>query len=94
MTKLMLKGEEVDLSAALPLKVADWRALEKVGISIDSFTDENSKMTIEKMTQVALRILGKAGKDEAFVNDLSLDELTSVFAALGKKEAEPVNRPT
>jgi len=102
MTKLKLQGEEVDLTNALPLRVSDWRALEKRGISLDKFTsmvDDDGKVTvppIEDMVQVVIRVLMRAGKDEAFVDNLSLSELTQVFSLMGSKEVDPkaVDRPT
>lgn len=94
--KLKLNGEEVDVTSALPLRVADWRALEKHGISMETFTKEDVRPTFEQMAQVAIRVLGRAGKDEAFVDQLTLNELVTVFSAFGKKEADPgaVDRPT
>lgn len=94
--KLTLSGQEVDLTSALPLRVADWRALEKHGVTMETFTNEGVRPSFEQMVQVAIRVLGRAGKDETFVDQLTLNELVTVFSAFGKKEADPaeVNRPT
>jgi len=94
--KMMLNGQEVDFYNALPLKVKDWRALEKHGVTLEVFTSAEKPPTIEQMVQVAIRILHRAGKDEAFVDELTLNDLMSVFKLLGEKEADPaeVNRPT
>lgn len=94
--KIKLRNEEIDLNGALPLRVRDWRDLEKVGVSMDAFTAENPKVSVEVMAQIAIKILSKAGKDEAFVDGLSLSELASVFSSAMSKEADPaeVNRPT
>lgn len=94
--KIKLKGEELELNGALPLRVRDWRDLEKAGVSMDAFTGENPKVSVEVMAQVAIKILSKVGKDEAFIDSLSLGELASVFSAGLSREADPaeVNRPT
>jgi len=95
--KMVLNGQEVDFSNALPLKVKDWRALEKHGVTMDTFINAaETRPTMEQMVQVAIRILARVGKDEAFVDELSLNDLMAVFKLLAEKEADPaeVNRPT
>lgn len=49
-----LNGRKIDLSKAFPLKVADWRALSKLGITPDRLA---GKVDVEALCGYALFVL-------------------------------------
>lgn len=86
---LMLGGREVDLTKALPLKLRDWRKLEKDGITSKAI--EGGAM--EATFNLAFYILKKADPavTEDEVDDLTLTELKRVIEGVNE---ENVNRPS
>lgn len=91
--KVTLKGVEFDLTGALPLKVRDWRALEKQGIRL---SDGAGNLSIERAAVLAQYVLKKARPEVAddFVDDLTLPELMAVATEVPRVEAAAVDRPT
>ncbi len=88
--KLTIQGKEIDLGAALPLRVGDWRALQKAGVNAQQMADGG----IEHAALLAEHVLKKAGADVQ-VDNLSLDELGAIVNAVGSSEAkEKEDRPT
>jgi hypothetical protein len=91
--KVVLRGIEFELQEAVPLRVKDWRELEKRGVTPEKL---QKSTTVEDMAQIAIVVLRKLGREDAeqFVDEFSLGELTDVLVAMGKEEAKPVNYPT
>jgi hypothetical protein len=92
--KVTLKGVEFDFDGVLPLKVRDWRALEKLGIRLSDGADNIS--SIERAATLAQYVLKKSRPEiaESFVDDLTLEELMSVAGAVPRAEVAAVDRPT
>jgi hypothetical protein len=89
---IKLGNNEFDLSNVLPLKVRDWRALEKAGIRLG---DSESLGTVNSMAQMAQYILKKADDSIAddFVDDLTLDEIAKV-TSVATEPGQKIDRPT
>jgi len=92
--KVTLKGVEFDLDGVLPLKVRDWRALEKLGIRL-SDGGENVR-SIERSATLVQYVLKKARPDlaEDFVDDLTIEELMSIGGEVPRAEVAALDRPT
>ena len=84
--KVTLGIREIDLSKALPLKLRDWRILEKKGITAKTL--ENT--SIEAVAELVFLVLNKADGTVTMeeVDDLELDSDTfkQVIEAINKKK--------
>ena len=86
-----INGKEIDLSRVLPLKVKDWRELEKHGITVA----ELQKESIESFARFAKYCASK-GNDSIThddINQLELEELIAICNDFmpGKKDGEGTN---
>jgi hypothetical protein len=88
--KVMLNGREIDLTNAVPLKLRDWKALEKAGITVEKVTSGN----VEAMVALFYHILHKSDSSVTLdeVEDLSLDD-TVVLALIECMNQVRVDRP-
>lgn len=88
--KVEIKGKTLDLSLALPLKLRDWKRLEKQGVNSKQF-EEGALTAISLVTFYVLnKVDATITQDD--VDDLSLDDpiLQEVMKAVG---GEKVDRP-
>lgn len=83
---IMLGGREVDLNNALPLKLRDWRKLEKDGITSKAI--EGGAM--EATFKLAFYVLKKADPavTEDEVDDLTLPELKRIIEGVNKERTD------
>jgi hypothetical protein len=70
--KVVLNGRQIDLKDAVPLKLRDWKALEKMGVTVDKVTNGN----VEAMVALFYHILHKSDSSVTLeeVEDLTLDD--------------------
>lgn len=81
-----LNGRKIDLSRAFPLKVADWKALGKIGITPDRLA---GKVDVDALCGYALFVLRKADAtvptDE--IDNLPFTGLLRLLKQMGEYEA-------
>ena len=95
MSTVRLDGAELDFSSALPLRVADWKALKTVGVTIKSLSVEDIDLDmLVKVVAHALRKAGHAVSDEKLENSLTVSELSAAMNAVLLAESAAVDRPT
>jgi len=95
MSTVRLDGAELDFSSALPLRVADWKALKTVGVTIKSLSVED--IDLDMLVKVVAHVLRKAGhsvSDEKLENSLTVSELSAAMNAVLLAESAAVDRPT
>lgn len=73
---MQINGKEVNLDDVVPLKVRDWRELEKHGITLKKLQEES----VEHIARFVTFCGGKGNPDikRDDVDDLTLDELVGV----------------
>lgn len=90
MEPINFHGREITVSGALPLKIKDWKALDKLGVSPNGLTENN----IGQLSILIYYILSKADpsvtQDE--VDDLTMEEAVKIIGAM--KLTETPDRPT
>ena len=78
-----IKGKKIDLTSALPLKLRDWKELEKRGANAKQF--ENGMITA--MSIVAHYVVGKVDNTitQNDIDDMELNDptLQSIMQAVG-----------
>lgn len=91
MIEIEIKGKKLDLSPVLPLKLRDWKELEKRGANAKQF--DNGAITA--MSIVAFYVLSKLDKTitQDDVDDLELNNsaLQTIMQSVGG--AKEVDRP-
>lgn len=85
-----LNGKEIDLSRALPLKIKDWKALEKHGVNAQTAG------TFEHMAKTLFHVLHKADSSitEEMVEDLEPNDPIVGQVFEGMVEKRIVSNPT
>lgn len=89
--KVQFKGREIDLAVVVPLKIRDWKLLEKKGVTPNGLSDTK----INDISILAHYVLSKADPTvtEEDIDGLTLDELVSIL-----RDAKPgesvIDRPT
>jgi hypothetical protein len=89
-----VNGKEVNVDAAFPLLVGDWKKLEQQGLGA---RDLENKPSITTLSKFALYICGKAAPGvvaEADIDALTMEALTAILRVANASENEKVNRPT
>lgn len=79
-------GRQIDLAKALPLRLRDYRALERAGINADHAIAAIADGKLEGLFQVTLHILQKADSHvtEAELEALTPDQLRDVWTRIGE----------
>lgn len=91
--KLTLNSVEFDLSGVLPLRVRDWRALEKQGLKLRDLEGQLSFETAAILGQYVLKKANPKIADD-FVDDLTLAEVMQIAKAVPQAEVAALDRPT
>lgn len=90
---MKLNGRDFDLSKALPLRIKDWRALKKQGVTLEAL--RKGEVDVDSMAELASYVLNKAEAGSgAAVEELTLPELTQILNAITDAEVQEVDRPT
>lgn len=91
MTKVDFKGKELDLSTALPLKLKDWKALEKRGVTFKQFDTE----MITSLSIIAYYVMSKADATitQEDVDDLELNDPALQAVLKSIQGGQAVDRP-
>lgn len=92
--KVTLAGKELDLSQVLPLKLRDWKNLEKMGLNPKRLEEGSMADTSILVFYVCNKADATVTQD--MVDDLSLDdpELVRVINAIGGKDGTKLDRPS
>jgi hypothetical protein len=84
--KVGFAGREIDLSGVLPLRLGDWKVLERQGVTSRKLQDEQS---LEAAATFILYVLRKADANvtEAEVEALSMNQATDIMAVINNVES-------
>ena len=88
--KVSFKGREIDLSTVVPLKIRDWKLLEKKGISPKGLSENK----VSDIAVLCHYVLSKADPTvtEEDVDGLTLDELVGILKD-SKPSESVIDRP-
>jgi hypothetical protein len=91
---VVIAGHELDLAAALPLKVRDWKQLDKAGITPETLRSAET-LTIAVSSAFVSHIVAKANSavTQEMIDDLTLTELTEILMKIGEVQ-QRIDRPT
>ena len=85
---VQFKGKTLDLSTVLPLKLRDWKRLEKQGVNSKQFEDG----ALTAISLVAFHVLNKVDNTitQDDVDDLSLEDpiLQEIMKAVGGEKPD------
>ncbi len=86
MTTVTFAGRQIDLAKALPLRLKDYRTLERAGINADQAISAIAEGKVEGLFQVTLHILRQADPTvtEAELDVLTPDELRDLWTRIGE----------
>lgn len=89
-TVLIINGKQVDLTAALPIKVKDWKALEKHGVSVTSLSNPSVEVLVNFVGYIAHK--ANPGIDIPDVDEMTMEELLQAVNLISV-EKEKIDRP-
>lgn len=88
-----LNGRKIDLSKALPLKIKDWKQLEKVGIPISALAEGK----VSHMAAIIFHVLHKADSNvtQEEIDELQLEgAVVQKITSLINGSQETISRPS
>jgi hypothetical protein len=89
---MLLGGRDINLDAALPLRIKDWKALKTKGVTIEGLRKGED---IELMSNLCEYVLEKAEHGSgALINEMTLQQMTNVLNSITAAEAREADRPT
>ena len=90
--EIEIKGKKIDLSSVLPLKLKDWRYLEKKGVNIAKIGDSPIESQFKIVSYVISKVDSSITHDD--IDDLGLND-PAIVAIMGAVNTHnDIDRPT
>lgn len=83
--EIEIKGKKIDLSAALPLKLKDWRYLEKKGVNIAKISDSPIESQIKIICYVVSKVDTSITQDDIEDLDLNHPAIVAIMGAVNTR---------